>query len=191
VASAVPRRADATVWALLLITTLGLLAAASLDVQSQPPTVVIVLGPAEAADSEQANPGLSVTGRARASELVRVIGQQPTDNPIVAVFATRFRLSQETAEPIARHLDLPMQIVDSSDPEALVQRIDSEFTGRSLVVFTDVAGKRPLLNALLGDDKGDGEFAEDRLYIVTRPRFGTATAVAVRYGSPVTEASES
>ena len=184
---------DSTAWALLLLSTMIVVTASAIYLQTRVPTTVVILGPAEAADTGRPNPGLSAAGLARARELVRVIGDLPKSAPVRAVFATRFRVSQETAEPIARHLDLPVQLVDSADHEPLLHRIGTDYRGQLLVVVTDFNAMPALISDLLSGVKSGSEAdaGPDRFYVVTMPRVGAGRALALRYGPPVAEAAGS
>lgn len=183
----------ATAWAVLLLGTMFMVTASAIYLQTRGPTTVVILGPAEAANTGRPNPGLSAAGLARARELVRVIGDLPKTEPVTAVFATRYRDSQETAEPIARHLDLPVQLVDSNNHHQLLSRIGSDYRGQVLVVVTDFNAMPALISGLLSDAGTGSEPGTDpdRFYVVTMPRVGAGRALALRYGAPVEEAAGS
>jgi hypothetical protein len=176
----------AKAWSLLVIGVLCVGAAASITLQTRAPTTVIVLRAAETADTGRPNPGLSVAGRARARELIRVVGHIGVTDQVAAVFATRYRDSQETAQPLARQLDLPVQVVDSANQQALLERIGTEYRGRLLVVITDVDALPDLIVGLLRETPSALPIgtAPDRLYIVSLPRVGARNALALRYGAP-------
>lgn len=171
-------------WA-VVVTIGALLASAGIVyVQTRLPTIIVVLGPAEAEDSGRPNPGLSAKGAGRARELVRAIGELPLDDGVAALFATRYRASQETARPLAQHLDLPVQIVDAADHDPLLQRIATRYQGQVLIVVTDADALAALLGGLLRRAFTVHDPAVDRLYLVTVPRIGAPSAVALRYGAP-------
>ena len=175
-------------WALAVISILLLASIVATVVQTLPLTTVIVLRSAEVQDTGRENPGLSALGQVRARELVRVIGELAIVEPVAAIFATRYRDSQETAEPLARHLDLPVQLVDSTANGELLERIANQYRGRLLVVITDVNALPDLITDLLGGGESTVQVAadHDRLYIVSLPRIGTGRALPMRYGAPVT-----
>ena len=139
---------------------------------------------AHALDSGRPNPGLSAKGAGRARELVRAIGELPLDDGVAALFATRYRASQETARPLAQHLDLPVQIVDAADHDPLLQRIATGYQGQVLIVVTDADALAALVGGLLRRAFTVHDPAVDRLYLVTVPRIGAPSAVALRYGAP-------
>lgn len=186
VAMASPKAANA--WAVLMIAALGLLTAGLIYLQNHAPTTIVVLTGAEVLANGRPNPGLSAAGLARAQELVRVMGEAPVVSRVAAVFATRYRRSQETAEPIARHFDLPVHIVDATDHKGLLERIDSDYRGQLLIVVTDRDALPGLIDALLPRSVPVAEPVYDRLYIVTRPRLGGGGALAMRYGTPAGQA---
>lgn len=175
---------EAKGWAIGLVAAIVLMTTATVFLQIQPPTTIVVLGPAEAADNGRPNPGLSAPGLARARSLVQVIGDLPLGGRVAAVFATRYRVSQETAEPIARHLELPVQVVDSASHEGLLERIRSDYQGQLLIVVTDVKALPGLIDGLLARATDMPAPNPDQLYIITRPRLGAGAGVALRYGEP-------
>lgn len=174
----------AKAWAVLTMGALALAGSGVVYLQTRLPTVVVILGPAEAEVSGRANPGLSAAGVKRAHELVRVLGELPLSGGVAAVFATRYRSSQETAQPLSRHLDLPVQVVDGADHEPLLGRIAADYRGESVIVVTDRGGLRALVDALIRRGVVTGEPSPDRLYVVVLPRIGAAQVVALRYGEP-------
>ena len=73
--------------------------------ESQATTTVVFVRYAELQpDDVSGNPGLSPSGRVRAAALSRVIGDIDVVAGIDAIFATQFRSTQETAEPVADRL---------------------------------------------------------------------------------------
>jgi hypothetical protein len=187
------RASGTTAWAASVLAALMISAAGTAVLQTRAPTIVVILGPAEAANTGRPNPGLSAAGLARARELVRVIGDLPANAQVAAVFATRYRDSQETAEPIARHLNLPVQLVDSADREQLLRRIGADYRGQLLVVVTDGKAMPALISGLLSGAVSAAEPmpGPDRIYVVTMPRIGAGRALALRYGAPVIEVAGS
>ena len=182
-----------TAWSVFVLCTLFMFAASAVYLQTRMPTTVVLLGPAEAANAGRPNPGLSAAGLARARDLVRAIGDLPLTAQVTAVFATRYRASQETAEPIARHLDLPVQLVDSANHDQLLRRIGADYRGQLLIVVTDVNAMPALLSGLLSGNGSGGEPGTDpdRLYLVTMPPFGAGQALSLRYGAPVAGMTDS
>ena len=132
------------------------------------------------------NPGLTAAGVRRAEELVRILGDIDVVAGVDAVYATRYRSTQETAAPIARHLELPVQIVDSRDIDELCDRILTEHKGKIVLVVTDRRALPFLIEELHGSKKlpamGDNE--HDNMYIVSIPWFGKVKTLRLKFGAP-------
>jgi broad specificity phosphatase PhoE len=106
--------------ALAWILSLGLLAQDS---------VVVILRHAEKA-SKRTNAELNTAGRHRAQRLVETLaGFQPT-----ALFASDLRRTQQTLEPLAKRLSLPLQRYARGSEGALGAALRAEYEGRTVVV---------------------------------------------------------
>lgn len=148
---------------------------------SRPITTVVLVRHAEKnIEPENPNPNLSPAGQARAQELVRVLGNAG----VSAIYATQFVRTQQTAQPLANHLNLQVTKIDASNTDELVRQITTNQSGG--VVF--VAGHNntvPVTIAALGGGNfpviPENEF--DNLLIVTIYRFGRARVVKLKYGN--------
>lgn len=154
--------------------------------ESQATTTVIFTRYAELQGLDQPNPGLSIAGKRRAEELLRVLGDVDVVAGVDAIFATRFRSTQETAEPLAKQLNLPVQVVDASDVVGLCQRMLRDYKGKIVLVVTDREALPLLIRELQGSKKvppiADSE--HDNLYIVSIPWYGKVKTLRLRYGMP-------
>lgn len=93
---------------------------------------VFVVRHAEKSDEASADakdPDLSPSGRARAESLARWL----RDAGITAVYATEFKRTQQTAEPLARALGIDVTIVPAKESETLVRQLRVA-SGNALVV---------------------------------------------------------
>ncbi len=154
--------------------------------ESQATTTVLLVRYADLADNGQANPGLSAAGRQRAEELVRLLADVDVVAGVDAIYATRFRNTQETAEPLAKQLSLPVQVVDAKDIIGLADQILKEYKGKIVLVVTDRDALPALIDEFHGSKKlppmADGE--HDNLYIVSIPWYGKVKTLRLRYGLP-------
>ena len=154
--------------------------------ESQATTTVIMVRYAELASRDQANPGISDAGRLRAEELVRLLSEVDVVAGVDAIFATRFRYTQETAEPLAKQLSLPVQIVDMTDIRGVGERILRDYKGKIVLVITGGDAIAALIKELNGSGQvpqmGENEF--DNLYIVSIPWYGKVKTLRLRYGAP-------
>ena len=111
---------------------LGMLAGCStspdgpaLSVQSPPgtkTTVIILRHAGRDMSLDVSNPGLTWPGRRRAKELVEVLG----DKGVTAIYCSNLRRNRQTAQPLADHLGLKLNIVYTSRlsrPEKLAREL--------------------------------------------------------------------
>lgn len=153
--------------------------------ESQATTTVVFVRYADLADHADPNPGLSPGGRARAQELARVVGDIDVVAGVDAIFATQFRSTQETAEPIAELLQIPVQVVDSGNVDGLEQMILKEYKGKIVLVISDRDAIPALIEAFHGSKHlppmVDNE--HDNLYIVSIPWYGKVKTLRLRFGA--------
>jgi len=124
------------------------------------------------------NPHLTEAGQQRARQLARVLGQVGID----AVYSTDYARTKETAEPLAEHLDLPVQTYNPRKLKEFAGELGE--AGRRILVVGH-SNTTPKLVELLGGDKGRPirELDEyDRLYVVIRDR-GEVITLLQRYGA--------
>lgn len=152
--------------------------------ESQATTTVIFVRYAEPAPGE--NPELAEAGWQRAGELVRVLADVDVVAGVNAIFATRYRPTQDTAEPLARQLGLPVQVVDAGDTEGLVKRILTDHKGEIALVVTNEIALPVLIRKLQGSKRVPPMEAgeHDNLYIVSIPWYGKVKTLRLRYGEP-------
>ena len=104
-------------------------------------------------------------------------------NPVLAVYASEARRTQDTARPLASALSLPVTVHPARDPQGLLDAIGARHVGGTVVVVghsntvPDIVSRltRGKARVALRDD----EF--DRIFIVTVTRFGPPGVVALRY----------
>ena len=154
--------------------------------ESQATTTVVFIRYAELQNNGLSNPGLSAAGRRRAQELVRVIGDIDVVAGVDAIFANRYRNTQETAEPLAKYLDLPIQVVDSKDIVGLTERILKDYKGKIVLVVTDREALPALIREMHGSKKVPpmADTEHDNLYIVSIPWYGKVKTLRLKYGAP-------
>ncbi|MFW2405746.1 MAG: histidine phosphatase family protein [Gammaproteobacteria bacterium] len=154
--------------------------------ESQATTTVVFVRYGELGAGDSGNPGLSPAGRARAAELARVVGNIDVVAGVDAIFATQFRSTQETAEPLAEQLQIPVQVVDSGNIGGLEQMILKEYKGKIVLVITDREAIPALIEEFHGSKKlppmADTE--HDHLYIVSIPWHGKVKTLRLQYGAP-------
>ena len=95
------------------------------------------------------------------------------------------RAARETAEPLARRLNLPVLDVDTSGLNRLAKRIVKDYKGKIVVVVAD-PDEIPILITRFQGSKKVPELAADEydnLYIVSIPWYGKVKTLRLRYGA--------
>ncbi len=91
--------------------------------------VVVLVRHAEKATNGGKDPDLSSAGRARADALARIL----KDSDIMAIFASEFKRTQETAAPTATLIGVTATVVPAKDTAGLVAKLH-QLNGNALVV---------------------------------------------------------
>lgn len=150
--------------------------------ESEAPTVVYLIRHAEKSPAgppdDPRNPHLNSEGVKRAGDLVRLLGEAG----VTAVFSTDYKRTIETVDPLAKHLDLEVQIYDPDELAGFAETLKSR-PGRHLV--SGHSNTTPVLVELLGGEPGppiDETHEYDRLYILMIDGEETTT-LRLRYGA--------
>jgi broad specificity phosphatase PhoE len=154
--------------------------------ESQATTTIIFVRHAEKAAEPADDPGLSDAGRRRVAELTRQLVDADVVAGIDAVYATPFRRTQETAQPIADALDLPINTYDAADTEAVLGTVLRNHKGKIILVVGH-SNTVPVLIANLGASKKVPPIHEseyDNIYIISIPWFGKTKTIRLRFGEP-------
>jgi phosphohistidine phosphatase SixA len=153
--------------------------------ESQATTTVIFVRHADAPLVVDENTGLSPSGALRAEELARVLGDVDVVQGVDAIFSSPLRVNQETAAPLARQLDLPVQEFDPQNNRALRKRILRKYKGKVVLVVAEPELIPTVVARLQGSKKippmGDGEY--DNIYIVSIPWYGKVKTLRLHYGT--------
>jgi len=154
--------------------------------ESQATTTIIFVRHAEKATEPADDPGLNEAGQRRVAELTRQLVDADVVAGIDAIYSTPFRRTQETAQPIADALDLPINTYDPSDSEAVLETILKNHKGKIILVVGH-SNTVPVLIANLGASKKvppihDSEY--DNIYIISIPWFGKTKTIRMRFGEP-------
>jgi len=154
--------------------------------ESQATTTVIFVRHAEKAVIPADNPGLSEAGKRRAAELARQLVDADVIAGIDAVYSTSYRRTEETVQPVATALNLPITPYDASNTETIMDEIVREHKGK-IVLVVGHSNTVPALIGNMGASKNVPEISEneyDNIYIVSVPWFGKTKTIRLRYGAP-------
>ena len=154
--------------------------------ESQATTTIIFVRHAEQDLAAGDDPGLSDAGRRRVVELTRQLVDADVVAGVDAIYATGFRRSQETAQPLANALNLKVNKYDAEDRESVLETILKNYKGKIILVVGH-SNTLPELIANLGASKkvppiDDMEF--DNIYVVSIPWFGKTKTIRLRFGEP-------
>lgn len=154
--------------------------------ESQATTTIIFVRHAEQTSHDEADPSLSEAGKRRVAELTRQLVDADVVAGIDAVYSTPFKRSQETVQPIADALDLPINSYDAADTETVLGTILKDHKGKVILVVGH-SNTVPELIANLGASKNvppivQNEF--DNIYIISIPWFGKTKTIRLRFGDP-------
>jgi len=154
--------------------------------ESQATTTIIFVRHAEKELNAGDNPGLSDAGRRRVVELTRQLVNADVVAGIDAIYATPFRRTQETAQPLAEALNVPINNYDAADRETVLETILKNHKGQIILVVGH-SDTLPELIANLGASKNVppiDEFEYDNIYIISIPWFGKTKTIRLRFGEP-------
>ena len=173
------RRAGAV--AAFMVLALGL----AFFFESQSTTTVIVVRHADIEPGLGADLGLSAQGAIRAEELSRVLADVDVVQGIDAILVGAGRASRETAQPLARRQNLPVQEVDTASPSGLARRILKDYKGQIVLVVAEAEAIPVMIPQFQGSKKlpamADAEY--DNLYLVSIPWYGKVKTLRLRYGA--------
>jgi broad specificity phosphatase PhoE len=160
--------------------------------RSKPATIVLIVRHAErndaaACDPPEDGPPLSQAGGIRARELARVAREAR----VAVIYASEFCRTQQTVQPLATQLALPITEVDQFAPDgtpdidALIAHLWANNKGK-VVLIAGHTNTVPVIIEKLGGGTvapiAESEF--DNLFIVIVPRFGRTKVIHLRYGAP-------
>lgn len=161
---------------LLILWAVCLFPSLSLAEESTVTTVLVVRHAEKQLDVD--DPGLTFAGEERSHRL----RDMALKAGVTAAFASQYRRTQETVEPLASALRLEVGIVDASNSAALAAKILSEHRG-GVVVVAGHSNTVPGIVAALGAPEPDpiDESQYGNLFVVSVPESGSATALRLQF----------
>src|SRR5688500_11908588 len=130
------------------------------------------------------DPPLNARGRQRAELLADYLENVDVVAGPNAIYASDKRRTQETAAPLAKRLNIPVQVADHLDTEGFMDHVQHEHGGEIVLVVSHSNTIAPLIDELHGS-KNVPAFASDdydEIYIVTIPRpLGKVKTLRYRY----------
>jgi 2,3-bisphosphoglycerate-dependent phosphoglycerate mutase len=152
----------------------------------QATTTVIFVRHAEKGLLPADNPSLSEAGKNRAVELARQLVDADVVAGVDAIYSTSYRRTEETVQPVATALGLPITSYDASNTETIMDEIVKLHKGK-IVLVVGHSNTVPALIGNMGASKKVPEIKEneyDNIYVVSIPWFGKTKTIRLRYGAP-------
>jgi broad specificity phosphatase PhoE len=144
------------------------------------PVTVFLVRHAEKATDDPRDPTLTNAGRERVRELARILA----DAGVTSFFATEYKRTQLTVDPLARAAGSQATVIAASEMDSLVARLQTLPPGSRAVVASHSNLVHLIVMRLTGATVKPLEDADyDRLYVLTLTGKGTGAAVVLRYGS--------
>jgi broad specificity phosphatase PhoE len=101
---------------------------------------------------------------------------------VSTIYATQFRRTQETAEPLAKELDKSPIVTDATKPAELAVELKALQPGTKALVVSHSNIVPLLIERLTGDSVGEiSEVEYDRLYVVSLTPAG-GSVLLLHYG---------
>ena len=157
--------------------------------ESQVTTTVIFVRHAEKALAPADDPGLSEAGKRRAVELARQLVDADVVAGVDAIYSTSFRRTEETVQPLATALNIPITFYDADlkNAETIMDEIVKTHKGQ-IVLVVGHSNTVPALIGSMGASKKVPKIDEkneyDNIYVVSIPWFGKTKTIRLRYGAP-------
>jgi len=137
------------------------------------------------------DPPLNERGRQRAELLADFLQNVDVVAGPDAIYASDKRRTQETAAPLAKRLNIAVEIADHLATEDFIERVLDDHGGE-IVLIVSHSNTIPALIDELHGSKNLRPFGEDdysRVYIVTRPWYGKVKTLELRYEEPRADAA--
>ena len=149
----------------------------------QPALTLILVRHAEkqVVPPENKDPDLSTAGLARAEQLARMFA----DLSISAIYATEYKRTQQTAQPLANKLGLPIIKVEAKQTPELVRQLQARKSGEVVFIAGHDSTVPAIISAMGGPKLPTIPATEyDNLYILIVNSDGSAKLLKMKYGAP-------
>jgi broad specificity phosphatase PhoE len=153
----------------------------------RPSTTVIFVRHAETDSAMPTDdPPLNARGQQRAELLADFMEDIDVVSGVNAIYASDQRRTQETAAPLAKRLNLPVEIADHHDVGGFMDDVLDDHHGEIVLIVSHADTIAPLIDELHGSKRlapfGPDDF--NRVYIVTTPWYGKVKTLLVHYSDP-------
>lgn len=161
-------------------TLLAVFAAAATR-ESSDETTVILVRHAEKAAAPADDPPLSESGRKRAAALRHALEKAGVSE----IYATQYQRTQQTVEPLAQALKIPVTQIDAASTEKLVAQIREKHRGKTVVVAGHSNTIPDIMKALgAAQSPAIAETDFDNFFVLSVAESNPTTLLHLRYGAP-------
>ncbi len=132
------------------------------------------------------NPPLNARGRQRAELLAHFLENIDVVAGVNAIYASDKRRTQETAAPLAKRLNLDVEIADHLETGGFMEHVLHEHNGEIVLIVSHSNTIAPLIDELHGSKRLPA-FAPDEydeVYIVITPGYGKVKTLRLQYPEP-------
>ena len=153
--------------------------------ESQATTTVLLTTHTQINSDLKSNSGLNKEGVKRADKLQEMLQSIDIITGLDAIYATPLRATQETAEPLSRSLNIPVNIIEAQDVDGLIDIIMSKHKGKIILVVTHPDTLLKLVIELQGSKKIDQKTVDElnKVFVVSVPWFGKVKTLQLQYAS--------
>ncbi len=142
---------------------------------------VFVIRHAEREKEPADDPVLTEAGKARARELLRILGNSGVD----ALYASETTRARETLQPLADSLSLVIETGHIDDPVGLARKAIADGGSVSVIAGHSDTVVRIIEALGVANLPEFGAIMYDDLFVVTIPSSGPATVLRLKYGARV------
>jgi broad specificity phosphatase PhoE len=122
------------------------------------------------------DPPLAPAGEARALELAQHFGRAPKGQRLDAIIVTELRRTQDTVQPLANRLGIPVIVVPAKEPALAAKRALAENRGGRVLIVGHSDTVPEIVKELSGEDVGEMSDTEYGIvYVVAVPRFSRSS----------------
>ena len=153
--------------------------------EAQATTTVLLTTHTQINSDLKSNSGLNKEGVKRADKLQEMLQSIDIITGLDAIYATPLRATQETAEPLSRSLNIPVNIIEAQDVDGLIDIIMSKHKGKIILVVTHPDTLLKLIIELQGSKKIDQKTVDElnKVFVVSVPWFGKVKTLQLQYAS--------
>lgn len=141
-------------------------------------TTIVLVRHAEKANDGSQDPPLSEKGKERAEALAEMLGNTSID----AVFSSDYLRTRSTAMPLAEQKGLEVQLYDPRRQDVLIEKLQKEYKGKTVVVIGHSNTIPFAVNALLEENRLQtlDEAEYEKVFVVSMAEDGSRSLLPLQ-----------